>query len=130
MSDDNPFDELGVDPTSSPEHITAILRERAEQASTPEARERIKTLWRTLTLNADDRVRLALRAHPNDPRVGDRSHEELAELVPPRFGRKQAPPISATIEDVLLNDADDDDPMPPDECGPPAAFDRMSDLGD
>ncbi|MGM0557421.1 MAG: hypothetical protein ACQEVA_13645 [Myxococcota bacterium] len=125
--EDNPFDELGIEPTASPERITAVLRERAQRAS-PAERERIKTLWRKLTINADERVRLALRAHPGDEDVGSRSTGELADLVPPRLGRLEPPVINATIEDVLLDDADEDDP--PDECGPPAAFDRMSKLGD
>lgn len=127
VSDDNPFDALGIDPTASPEDITAVLRDRAERAS-PQARERIKSLWRKLTLNADDRVRLALRARPRDERVGNRSTEELADLVPPRLGRLEAPGMTATVEDVLLDT--DDSADPPDLCGPPVAFERMGELGE
>lgn len=123
MSDEtNPFDELGIDPTDSAKELTAALRDRAERAH-PDDRERIKTLWRKLTLNDDERVRLALRARPKHERVGSRSADELAERVPPRVGGLDAPTMTATIEDVLLDDADSDDP--PDECGPPAAFERM-----
>lgn len=127
MSDDNPFDELGLDPTSSPEGITEVLRRRAERAS-PDERERIKSLWRKLTINDDERVRLALRAHPSDPDIGARSTEELADQVPPRLARLDPPSITATVEDVLL--AEDDQEQPPEECGPPSAFERMRTLGD
>jgi hypothetical protein len=123
----NPFDELGIAPTDSAEELTAALRERAERAH-PDDRERIKTLWRKLTLNDDERVRLALRARPKDDRVGSRSADELAERVPPSAGRLDPPKMTATIEDVLLDDAASEDP--PDECGPPAAFERMRRLDD
>jgi hypothetical protein len=127
VSDENPFDELDIDPTASPERITELLRERAERAS-PEQRERIKSLWRKLTINADERVRLALRAHPVDEDMGSRSTDELAEVVPPRLGRLEPPELHATVEDVLLDDAEDN--APPDKCGPPSAFERMSELAD
>lgn len=127
MTEDNPFDELGIDPSANAREITDALRKRAQKAA-PEERERIKKLWRRLTLNDDERVRLALRAHPQDPDIGQRSIDELARRVPPVRERIDPPPITATIEDALLDESSES--APPEICGPPTAFADISDLAD
>jgi hypothetical protein len=59
----NPFDLLALPPTATPEEITAVLRERIEDAA-PEERAGLRALWERLLSHPRDRVLLALGAHP------------------------------------------------------------------
>ncbi len=59
----NPFDLLGIDPRSTPEAITALMRELAEEVDGDE-RRRLQGHWRQLTLHPDDRLKAAFFAHP------------------------------------------------------------------
>lgn len=123
MTEPNPFDEFGLEATASVHAITERLRELAERAA-PHDREAIKALWRRLTLDADERVRLALRAHPRASDALDQPIDSLAAKLRRPPGELDAPVIQATIADVLL-DADSPDEPP---FAPPDAFGRISAL--
>ncbi|MEM1349619.1 MAG: hypothetical protein AAGI01_13745 [Myxococcota bacterium] len=104
MSDDpeeNPFDELSLDPRMNPRELTEALRQRAERAL-PEERARLQGLWRQLTLKETDRMRWALLAHPRASREGARALEELRERVPPYMSRYKPAPLEPTAQDALV----------------------------
>ena len=123
MSEQNPFDELGLDPTMSAEELTRKLRERAQPAP-PEEHERIKALWRELTLKDRDRAQLALRAHPRSEETPADDIDALFDEIPPVLEPVDPPEIRATVSDVLLDTHGGD--TPPDECGPPSLFGVMA----
>ncbi|MEM6956017.1 MAG: hypothetical protein AAF411_13900 [Myxococcota bacterium] len=86
--DENPFDTFGLDPTLDAASLTAALRERVEDAATPEEEARLREGWRLLTADPRRRLRLALRATGVPPK-----RSAPAEQAP-----TTAPP---TLMDVL-----------------------------
>ncbi len=103
MSDDrqNPFDQLGVDPTMSPEELTERLR-RLAQRLPPDERDQIRALWRELTLKDSDRIEWAFFAHPRGEGTSAEPIDELRQHVPPLVDRRDPPPLEATVSDALL----------------------------
>ena len=97
----NPFDELEVDPRMSARELTEELRHRAELAK-PENRERIQTLWRTLTLNETDRLKWALLAHPRPAGAKAGEVEALKHAVPPILVRYPDVDLVAKGSDLFL----------------------------
>ena len=102
MSDENPFDKLGVDPTTDAQKLTEVLRRRAQRLP-PEERREIQEMWRELTLHDDRRVRWAFLAHPRDPDTEAESVEELRSRVPPLVDRHEPPELVASVSDTLLD---------------------------
>lgn len=100
-SDENPFDQLGLDPTSSREELTERLRRLAERLP-PEERKELRTMWRELTIKDADRVKWAFSAHPRSSDTGARPTDELRESVPPLVDRRDPPDIEASVSDALL----------------------------
>ena len=100
MSDEqNPFDQLGLDPRTDAKALTAPLRQRAERAL-PEERKRLQGLWRQLTLKESDRIRWALLAHPRQSHADE--VESLRQKVPPFFSRYKLPELIVTAQDLLV----------------------------
>ena len=97
----NPFDELEVDPRLSARELTENLRHRAELAK-PENRERIQSLWRTLTLNETDRLKWALLAHPRPAGAKAGEVEALKHAVPPILVRYPEITLQAKGSDLFL----------------------------
>ena len=121
MSQQNPFDELDLDPSLGPDELTDALRRRAERADGPE-RARIQELWRILTLNERDRVRWAFFAHPRAADDDARSIEALREKIPPVVSRRKFEPIEPLAEDALVFTTQDD--LPGEVLDPPSLFDE------
>ena len=101
MSEENPFDKLGVDPTMSPNELTERLR-RLAQRLPPDERDELRALWRKLTLKDSDRVQWAFFAHPRGDEAPAEPIDELRQRVPPLADRREPPPIEATVSDTLL----------------------------
>lgn len=113
----NPFDELELDPRLSPDELTEALKRRAERLEGAE-KQRVQDLWRTLTINDRDRVRWAFFAHPRPAHADPRSIDALRERIPPLISRMKPPPIEPTVEDALVfravrSDGSSAGPMPP-----------------
>jgi hypothetical protein len=98
----NPFDQLGLDPTMSPEELTEQLRRLAERLP-PEERRQLRSLWRKLTLKDADRVEWAFWAHPRGKETGAEPLDKLRERVPPLVDRREPPPLEPTVADALLD---------------------------
>jgi len=91
MSDENPYESYGLDPSAGPKAITARLRELAEGTDDEHERARIREAWEALTMHPRRRLDLALQAHPETrvppgrpPRpllAGPADPPELDELV-------------------------------------------------
>ena len=111
MSEENPFDVLGVDPRLDPQQLTEALRQRAERAM-PEERKRLQGMWRKLTLKEADRVRWALLAHPR-PGGQSRQLDELAGRVPPFLSRRPLPPLRPSALDALVAPEEPGSSTPP-----------------
>jgi hypothetical protein len=60
----NPFERFNLDPEEGPAGITERLRDLAEDADDPDARDELRAAWEQLTRHPRERVRLALGAHP------------------------------------------------------------------
>ncbi|MFW5967464.1 MAG: hypothetical protein ACOCV2_08100 [Persicimonas sp.] len=101
MSDENPFDRLGLDPTMSREQLTERLRWLAERLP-PDERDELRAVWRQLTLKDAERVEWAFFAHPRDEETEATDIDELRERVPTLVDRREPPPIEATVADALL----------------------------
>jgi hypothetical protein len=99
-SDDNPFDELELDPRMGPRELTEALRRRAERAL-PSERKRLQEQWRRLTLRERDRVRWGLLAHPRSSTTSG-AVDELRRRVPPFVGRVDVPSIDPRASDALV----------------------------
>lgn len=113
MSDDNPYEALGLDPSSSVEELTAELRRRIERAS-PEERQRIQKAWRQLTLKDEERVRLGFVTPPRAD-AGIDPLAKLREAVPPFISRRPAPPLVARVADAIAGPSrTTTSPRPPD----------------
>lgn len=78
----NPFDELGLDPTLSSRDLTKRLKRMAERA-TPEDRARIQSLWEKITVSDAQRVKYALLAHPRPAHADASGLEKLKAAIPP-----------------------------------------------
>ncbi|MFP4600025.1 MAG: hypothetical protein ACLFVJ_17340 [Persicimonas sp.] len=100
-SEENPFDKLGLDPTSSREELTERLRRLAERLP-PEERKDLRAMWRELTIKDADRVKWAFLAHPRGKDTGAKPTEELRKDVPPLVDRRDPPDIEASVSDALL----------------------------
>jgi hypothetical protein len=120
MNDTNPFDDLELDPRLDPDQLTDALRRRAERAD-PEERQRIRELWRRLTVNERDRVRWAFFAHPRPSEADPRSIETLREKVPPVVLRGKPVPIVPTVADALTFTPPDLE-VSPGRVPPPSLF--------
>lgn len=101
---DNPFEALDLDPSLSPEELTAELRRRVEKVSDDE-RQELQKAWRALTLKDAERVRLALLTHPL-PDAGRDPLTELREAVPPVISRDEPAPLTPTIADAMVDEWD------------------------
>ena len=108
----NPFDELELDPRLTPKQITERLRIRAERASADE-KQRIQTLWRTLTLKETERVRWALFAHPRPASASADAIDALRDKIPPAIIRGLEAELQHTWIDELVP-GKRPDPEPPD----------------
>ena len=100
-ADENPFDELGLDPKLSARALTEALRRRAERAP-PEQRAALQRLWRRLTLKERDRARWALLAHPRASRAQVQEIETLREKIPPFVSRFKGAPLKPGVRDLLV----------------------------
>ncbi len=100
-SSDNPFDQLGLDPTLGPEELTQRLRRLAERLP-PEERTELRALWRKLTLKDSDRIEWAFFAHPRTAETGAEPVDELRRRVPPVVDRREPPELEANVADALL----------------------------
>ncbi len=103
----NPFADLRLDPRSSPEEITAVMRELAEDA--PDAQRRtLQGQWRKLTLHPDDRLKAAFFAHTNPSRnlidTLDRDTLTRLRLTPRRIKHSEAldPAAAPELADLVL----------------------------
>lgn len=126
MSDENPFDRLGIDPTLSPQELTERMRRLAERLP-PEERRQLQSMWRELTLRDADRVQWAFLAHPRSEETSAEPIEELRQRVPPRIDRRSPPALQPTVADALLEFGAPQDP--PDELQPSAKFAEMAKEG-
>ena len=117
MSEGNPFEVYGLDPTAGPTAITERLRELAESTDDERERAAIREAWEALTMHPRRRLDLALAAHPETreapgtkprpPRLGASPDLTLADLVAlpslaSLLGASEVP-----LEDVPL----DEDPI-------------------
>jgi hypothetical protein len=128
MSDErdaqNPFDRLGVDPTMTPEQLTERLR-RLAQRLPPDERDKVRALWRKLTLKDSERVKWAFLAHPRTDETPAEPIDELRGRVPPLVDRRDPPPLEATVSDTLL--AFGCPSAPPETVRPEPGFAWMAD---
>lgn len=118
MSQDNPFELLGLNPRLNPQQLTQALQRRAERAK-PEERKRLQGLWRALTLKDTERVRWAFLTHPHvDAESSQR--DALMRAVPPHISRFKPQPLVARVVDALvLPEGDQAQRLP---CAPPHRF--------
>lgn len=98
----NPFDELELDPRTTPQQLTDILRLRAERADDDE-KQRIQSQWRALTLKESDRVKWAIFAHPRPATANADAIESLRETVPPYVVRDEKIELETDWTDELVN---------------------------
>lgn len=98
--DENPFDQLGLDPRMTPRELTEELRQRAERAL-PEERALLQGLWRKLTLKESERIRWALLAHPRTSRAS-REVDALREKIPPYPARLKLDALVPSAADAIL----------------------------
>lgn len=93
---ENPYDFLEVDPRLDSAQLTKELRRRIQRA-TPEEKARIQEAWESLTLLDEDRVRLALMAHPRPSNADPSSIDVLISRLPPVLPRleKAQPRLNA-----------------------------------
>lgn len=99
MNDDNPYELLDLDPTSSVEELTEELRRRVERAN-PEERQRIQRAWRQLTMKDEERIRIGFLTHPRVDSGLD-PISKLRDAVPPYISRRRPDRLIATVADAI-----------------------------
>lgn len=81
MRNENPFDDLEIDPRLSGRELTKRIRKIIEKAPL-EARADIQANWEKLTLREDQRVHSALTAHPRPDSASASAIKILRSNIP------------------------------------------------
>lgn len=98
--DENPFDDLEIDPRLSGRELTRRIRKIIDRAPSTE-RATIQAHWQRLTLHDDDRVRFALLAHPRPDSANSSALETLRDAVPPPASKLVRRHIKLSRADVV-----------------------------
>ncbi len=101
MRNENPFDDLEIDPRLNGRELTKRIRKIIEKAPV-QARADIQANWEKLTLREDERVHYALTAHPRPESASASAIRILRSNIPLPTSRLQTDAATLTRADVIV----------------------------
>lgn len=103
MKNENPFDDLEIDPRLSGRELTKRIRKIIEKAPADQRAE-IQAHWEKLTLREDQRIHHALLAHPRPDSASAREVSALRSNVPLPSSKLQNTAVTLTRADIIVWD--------------------------